>query len=703
MKLNRITLSVMGLSILLLVILAAKVPGNGSQFSVIRGQVADTQGNPLAGYVIEAISPPDEVTYAAKTGVSGKFAFSNLHEGVWSLRVKCYSTTIEQREIALSKGMESEVDFTIEGAGSVSGFLLDSVSRAPLPIDGDVYFALLTKEKEVERFFHGRASGGGFEVKNLLPGRYVLIDAFRGYVLDMPEEPVVTVYPNGSVGGIEVLLKRGAAIHGRLVDEANAQPISDLEVKVASEVIHSVRPDTSDYHSAQTGEDGKFWVTTPNDPDAYYVFTVMLVDSRYQGKIFRQNLQPGQSEYDLGDIPMRRVLSLTGKVSDPTGGSVEGLQIKLMMHNKPGDFFRAAARTEMEVSTDRVGNFVFEELYPIEYTLMVSRNNITVAFWESVNPQKQPYVNIRLKKTQTLRGRVVGVNQQPLADAQIRAMFLPRLQGGHGARLATAQTDAKGLFQLQVLKTEPALLSVDVSRSGYFSRAYQNVHITKEELVVPLEKGVALKGRVLIPLDIPSNGYYAVKLFPANLQIDPVINPFLLRKPLLSKWFQVSETTFTFDGLPEDKYTLYLVGDGIAASGVEVDVTANGGEVTVLADHPTVTLQGRVLWAETGQPVVKALVSRSWYPWELEIYDISMTLDRFETETDEQGNFAFSNLTQGRYLLHIRYADAAFEKASGSYKKTIIHKQVEIPACGQSYILYWGRRDGISFVSETAP
>ena len=125
--------------------------------------------------------------------------------------------------------------------------------------------------------------------------------------------------------------------------------------------------------------------------------------------------------------------------------------------------------------------------------------------------------------------------------------------------------------------------------------------------------------------------------------------------------------------------------------------------MTVLANHPTVTLQGRVLWADTGVPVVKALVSRSWYPWELEIYDTPMLLDRFETETDEQGGFAFSNLTQGRYLLQIRYADATFDKASGSYKKTLIHKQVEIPACGESSIFYLGRRDGISFVSETAP
>ena len=110
------------------------------------------------------------------------------------------------------------------------------------------------------------------------------------------------------------------------------------------------------------------------------------------------------------------------------------------------------------------------------------------------------------------------------------------------------------------------------------------------------------------------------------------------------------------DGLLKEKYTLYISGDNIATSTLEVKASASGEEVLIIADRPTVGLKGQVFWADTEEPVRNALVSRSWYPWELTPYDLSLTLDRFKTKTDAQGNFAFSNMTQERYQLHQRHS-----------------------------------------------
>jgi hypothetical protein len=687
---------------------------NSGQFNTVRGLVTDEQDYPLSEYVVEAISLSDEVSFNTKTNHNGQFSLVNLRFGTWLLRVSYYSTLLTQREIMVSSATTaSAVDFVIEGTGNISGLLLDSKSQLPLPIDGEVNLGLRTREgKQVQKLFRGQVSSGCFEVKNLLPGQYIVIDAFKKYVFDMPASPVMMIYPGSHIGGVEIFLKPGATIRGRFIDEENRQPISDLVVRAASEKIQTIYPDRRFNHEAQTNAAGEFWLTTPNDPQQYSAFLIVTIDSRYQSKRFRWDFAPGKNEYDLGEIVMQRVLSLTGKVAKSTSDTVECLVVKLKMHNKSSSVFHASAATEARVETDSQGDFFFEGLYPIEYSLTVAQGNRTVAVVESVNPQKQDNVFVRLKKYHTLRGTVVNSQQQPLADVRIQATRRRQNPQGHETPLSTSKTDGNGHFQMQVLETDPKLLSVVVRKSGYFSRVYRNMSITSQPLLVSLEKGSAFKGRVLLPPNAPSDGHYAVKLFPANLPISPVMNPRMLQKPLLSEWFPVTQAAFLIDGIPEGKYTLYVVGEGIAATGVEVEAASNGTlgndfcvvpeEIIVLADRPTVALQGSVLWADTGKPVIKALVSRSWYPWELNTFDFSMTLDRFETETDNQGRFTFPNLTQGRYLIRINYVDAVFERTSETYKRTLIHQEFEIPVCNESYRFYLGRRDGTSFVSATA-
>ena len=166
----------------------------------------------------------------------------------------------------------------------------------------------------------------------------------------------------------------------------------------------------------------------------------------------------------------------------------------------------------------------------------------------------------------------------------------------------------------------------------------------------------------------------------------------------MSKRFPVTETSFVLDGLFEEKYKLYIDGDGIAASGKDVKSSANGDMLLIVADRLTVDLKGQLLWETTGKPVKNALVSRSWYPWELNQYDMSLTLDRFETETDAQGNFTFSNLTQERYQLLIRAVQTVFDKETETYQRVQIHKQVTLPAgSDEIYPIYLGKADGTPF------
>ena len=671
----------------------------------IQGQVTDKQNNPLSGYTISAVSQTDNVTYAAKTNSGGQFALTSLPAGTWVVKVQHFSTLLAQREVIVTENTKVTADFVIEGNGVISGFLLDPVNKLPLPITDEIEIGLLNSAGEwVESTYQGEVSNGYFQVNNLLAGRYRFIDAFDGYVLVIPDSPIVTVYPDSHVGGVEVLLKPGASLAGRFIDAENGQPITGVTVRAASEVKDTVYPDRTFAHQTETDTKGEFRLTIPNDSDIYYAFTLIALHLQYQTHRWRWDMSPEKNEYVLGKLELQPFLLLQGKVSASNSDhTVDRLKVQIKMHNKPADFFRAAAQPEHIVQTDAEGNFLFSELHPIEYSLTISRNNVIIAFLESVNPRSKKPLKIRLPKMKTLQGTVVDAQQNPIADANLYAARRSETRHGHGGLLATTQTDANGAFQMQLLDTKPHLLSVEASKKGYLSRVHPNVKIGKEPLIVPLQKGFAIKGRVILPQDVPSDGYYEVKIFPEKAKMEPTLNPLTLNRPLMSKRFLVTETTFVLEGLFEEKYKLYIAGDGIAAATLEVKASANGEEVFIVADRPTVGIKGQVFWAETGEPVQNALVSRSWYPWELSQYDMSLTLDRFETETDAdaEGKFSFSNLTQERYQLHIRAVQSVFDKQTQTYQRVHIQKQVTIPFCsGDTHHIYLGKADGTPFVIE---
>ena len=103
---------------------------------------------------------------------------------------------------------------------------------------------------------------------------------------------------------------------------------------------------------------------------------------------------------------------------------------------------------------------------------------------------------------QTLYGTVVDAKQNPIADANLYAARRSENRHGHRALLAMTQTDANGTFQMQLMDTKPHLLSVEVSKKGYLSRVYPKVEIGKDPLIIPLQKGYAIKGRVILPRNV---------------------------------------------------------------------------------------------------------------------------------------------------------------------------------------------------------
>lgn len=189
--------------------------------------------------------------------------------------------------------------------------------------------------------------------------------------------------------------------------------------------------------------------------------------------------------------------------------------------------------------------------------------------------------------------------------------------------------------------------------------------------MVVLHSGETIQGYVFAPPDIPLEDGYSVKLFPMDVPMESSLDPYTLFRPIVSQWFKEAPTQFQLQELTREKYTLYVVGKGFAAVGTSADLSSGETQVTLFIAQPSVQFRGRVLWADTQEPVVEALVRRSWYPWELEIYDLSLSMERFEATTNSQGEFEFDYVTPGTYDVAISYTDALpGGKRDTVYKRT---------------------------------
>lgn len=663
----------------------------------IHGHVTDEQDNPLTGYIVSTVIPKNRVTYADQTDSTGHFTLRHLPVGTWHIEVRHFGARILQREVTVVD--KTEVTFVIEGTGVISGFLLDSTNKLPLPITDEIKVEHIPNEDEIyQGIYTGKVTDGYFEVRSLLPGSYRIIDSFDGYVLAKTDLPKFTVYPRSRVDGVEIHIKKGATVSGRLIGEEDGKPLPRAIVSVVSEHSKSFYSDATDTHETETDTDGEFRLTVPNDSDTYYAFSVISSHPRYQTHRWRWEMIPDKTDYTLGEIELKPYLSLTGKVvDDKSNRSHYGLTVRLKMHNKPADFFHAAAQPEHAVTTDDKGKFIFAELHPIDYSLTVVQNDGIIAYLESVNPQTDNTLHIQLPKLKVLHGSVVDTQQQPLSDVQVRTTLYAKESGGHGTRLTMTQTDEKGVFNLQVIKTASQLLSVEVSKKGYLSRVYPNVKISRDPLRVTLEKGHTIKGNVIVPANT-SAAYYDIKVFPIDVEMTPELDPLALIKPIMSRRFDVSAQEFVLDGLFKGEYTLFITGSDFTSIGMNVEAGENGDGILVFVDRPTIALMGQVMWSDTGEPVKNAVVIRSWYPWDLNRYDMSLTLDRFETETDAEGKFAFSGLTQGRYSLLVRAVDTVWINEARIYKRMYTQKRVEIPICSDNtHHIYLGRQDGSTF------
>lgn len=428
-----------------------QVPPNGAVEDVrlvlergatVSGQVTTTGGEPVAGASLR-IGPA-----RGESDAEGRYRLAGVPLGLKGLYLSHPAYRGKTREVDVQPG-ENRVDVTMERGATVSGRVVD---EAGAPRIG----ATLTLRSRGERGPRGyravAGADGRFEILAVTDGRFDLEAEDDGFAPTV--HPTIIEVAGSDVAGLELVLRRGATVFGRIHGLDRAQTAA---VEVTAE------------RDGQSGRSG-----TVDHEGRYEIAPLEAGDWH-----LRARLAGGRREADAwvtiapGDRRVERDLKLGG------GLALDGL---VLFEERPLPQSHVSLRgldvtAERGVTTDHQGAFRIEDLEPGRYRVEVVHGERRLSHTEDLELAADREVVIEIA-TAVLSGTVVDAGSgEGVADVLV---YLERQLGGaESGPLTTVGTNAAGSFVTASLA--PGRYRLTVRGNGY----------TPEERVVDAEAGVA--------------------------------------------------------------------------------------------------------------------------------------------------------------------------------------------------------------------
>ncbi|MGH7150243.1 MAG: carboxypeptidase regulatory-like domain-containing protein, partial [Planctomycetota bacterium] len=334
----------------------------------VAGRVLDAQRNPVPGAFVSAREDPSPAGakrrggsishQSGKAAADGSFRFTGLAEGPLLLEAQAEGRgKAEVRDVeAGSEGVE----IVLLGAAGVAGVVREADTGKPVPrftIGGQRLI-------ESQTFIQGlpeksfRADDGSFERLDLQPGDYDLAFEAEGFVAEVLRK--VEVKAGEVRRGLEVRLRRGATVRGRVVARDTGAPVVDAEVGRVEEGRNSFRFSSRFRRvEVRTGSEGAFELTGL-EPGS--------VRLRVSHESFAETI-PEPIEAKGGETVEGILVSLS------RGGALDGYAIAEggapltggRVHATPADDFRERWTGRKESPIDGAGYFKIDGLSPGRY------------------------------------------------------------------------------------------------------------------------------------------------------------------------------------------------------------------------------------------------------------------------------------------------------------------------------------------------
>ncbi len=412
----------------------------------VAGLVSNREGEPVAGARILAHRS------VTSSGRDGRYRLEGVPLGRQALEARHREYNRVVREVEIEPGLNN-ADFVLTGGWPVSGEVLDEDgspvggARVELRLRGREYREYRVISGAGGRFTFPRVANGGYDIKVEKAG-YAPTELARAFEVS-----------GGPVDGVEVRLRKGAAIAGR---------IRGLELDELAAVRVRARS------SGQSGGDG-----TVDYQGGYEIADLGPGDW-----LVRAWLPGGSSQVEvrvviesgirrvLRDLDFGGNLTLVGHVLF-RGEPLSETNVSVIGHD---------VAVRRSVLTDHQGGFRIEGLEAGRYRLGLSNPREMLLYNEEIEVWGDRELNLELA-TARLSGVVLsGATSRPLANAAVALLRLLGEDGSQTGSLITVTTGPEGSFHLAQLTAGRYRLSVH--RDGY----------TPIERILNVEAGADLDG-----------------------------------------------------------------------------------------------------------------------------------------------------------------------------------------------------------------
>ena len=411
----------------------------------VQGRVLSSLGKkPLPGASVTLVGTPVGTTSDA----NGNFALPSLPPEQLTLLVS--RSGYRDRELSLSGSEQPDqpVEIVLEGAGGITGRVLDAATEAAVT---DATITIGDSQTETET-----NSSGDFAIQSLPVGGYQLTIVADGYPAKTLDAQA-TVEPKGVI----VRLEGSAALKGLVYDAYSKQPIEGARLILADLKQNTATDQTGLYAMERL----------PGRP-----VTVVATAPNY-GK-FEQavQLEPG-TEQRL-DVALGGACSLSGTiVDDVTDRPISEATVRLSVGS-------------CVAQTDSDGNFSFDGLFPGALKLHASAPGYTAFLQEDLNLEQdeEKSLHLKLRGNAALAGRVVRKGTTtPISGASVRVA---------DSRYKT-ETDTSGRFQFEAIPGTQTTLECSADGYAPSSTSWNLPPNQRSAVELELERRTVLTGRLV--------------------------------------------------------------------------------------------------------------------------------------------------------------------------------------------------------------
>ncbi len=565
------------------------------------------------------------------------------------------------------------------------------------------------------------AADGSFELRGLASGIVFLDGRSDGHYVRTPA--TVRLAAGQQQEGVELRAFPGGRVRG-VVLGVDGAPIAGAPV--------SLRPGLNAFLGQITDRNYR-WLETTTDEDGRFDLPGVPAGSGYV--VSSSSAAMALEEVHGVDVVVGEVTQVTlrghegatiaGCVVAPDGAPLAGANVAMVYLDISRVLFSADGRSE-PITTDAEGRFELRPVAAGRVAFVAAAEGLAPSQIEElavVDGGRYADLELRMADGRPVRGKVVDDQGQPVAGAAVELRPWERpddpqfLKMMLKIRRIDTTTGPDGVFEARGMTGERVV--VQASKAGYTTATKLGVKLDEAELVVQIQRGCTVRGRVLDPDGQPVARFridtrsQAPKAQAAEGQpvdasarrdgADGMSGPSWQRgrrgqreqtvqlpegqtmaergMSMEGNWREIAsdDGRFELTGIPPGAVRVRIRAEGyLDPENQEIELAAGQvGEELQFELRPGLCAAGVVLDAATGKPVSDAQVTayrqkeakgRGMFqmnidPEDMDFLGLSSATGRRSAMTDSQGRFAIEALGAGTYRFTARHPDMAKSSA----------------------------------------